>query len=242
MDLGTRVHYLLLDHDNADYASFPLADVLRGWLGTMGSGPTVGEVVVRAYGGWWRAGIATTSRHEAASYYSTACPAILQIGASYWRTRFEFADRLAVDSSSPRIEETFVLRPASPLVKADASGGCAEAGCESSRLRKWLFRRRGCTKQACPRRFGDLWQRAEQKQVDTHLVVDFMSLLEQGGASRIAVASDDSDFLPAFAWAAASGRGELVTHIRFKSIRSYLDAWQQKNGIRILRLAELREA
>jgi uncharacterized LabA/DUF88 family protein len=219
---------LLLDADNVPLEDVSLNTILVCWLA--GQSPDgVGDATVRVYGGWWNGNVMSDARHKAALWMAEACPALLNIAQTYWRVRFEFADALISPALSNQgelpIRSTFVLRPAPPLTATQRPGqGCDESDCEVKAVRKWIYRRRGCTRNKCPKKFGDVWLRAEQKQVDTHLAVDLLLVAQGKQYDRIALATDDIDLLPALAAAFREcGGSKNVAHIRFRAESSYLD-------------------
>jgi hypothetical protein len=240
-ELDVTEALLLLDHDNCPFTRIPLHGVIERWLATLPRTDTraVRELLVRAYGGWWHGDLSSNSRVSAMQLYTAQCPALIRQGTDYWRVRFEFADHLLWREGQvdPRIENTFVLRPAPQLFspKAPASP-CTETNCESQRVRLWLLKRRGCTRPACPRTFSEMWYRPEQKQVDVHLVVDLLTAtLKTKSSINVAVASDDLDFLPALLAAVTHSTSAFsITHIRFTARAMYLDDCLRRLGMRIL--------
>jgi hypothetical protein len=235
--------FCLIDHDNASGHLEHLTGFLGEWLGELARAYTfdvVQDLVVRSYGGWWREDRVSDARFSAAQLYSKYCPALLSEHGHYWRIRFEFADGLLIPpgqpDSVPPFHHTVVGRPAPPLTISGPGSVCPEPDCEVQRCRRWLYRRRGCTRNACPKAFGQVWMRTEQKQVDTHLALDFVHLCKYWPDSvHVALVSDDVDFLPALA---ASAIGTVaaasVTHVRIAGRSSYLDTFLTGRGIRIL--------
>lgn len=235
--------YCLIDHDNVASYLPQLSAFLRTWGSAVANEfrlPTIGDITVRAYGGWWREEMASDARFSAAQTYTANCPALIKTDGHYWRVRFEFADRLLLPpnsrSSVPAIQHTVVSRPAPPLSIAKNLGGtCGEAGCELLRCRKWIFSRRACTRNACPQSFGQAWIRTEQKQVDTHLAVDLLQLCCFWHESvHVSLLSSDVDFLPALVASSIGNRSaESLTHVRTEVRPTYLDNFLTGAGVRI---------
>ena len=231
---------MLIDHDNAPFGRTPLSEVLRGWLGSLAGDalPAVCDATVRAYGGWWFGDLSSSSRYKAVGFYTTQCPAITEVNGRYWRIRFEFADHLyhpLRNGMSPRIENTFVLRPAPQLFSRNDIAGCDEADCEMAKIQRWVQKRRGCTRAACSKRFGDMWYKPEQKQVDTHLTLDLIALASTETPKHVAVVSDDIDFLPSLLVATSlMGPPGSVTQVRFSERRTYLDEALLAAGLHLL--------
>jgi hypothetical protein len=235
--------FFLIDHDNVSVHASHLNRCLSGWVSQISrehTVPPVTDVLVRAYGGWWREDQVSDARSSAQQLYSEYCPALIAAEGHYWRVRFEFADGLllppGMSDHVPPFHHTVVSRPAQPMSIADAAGpACAEQGCEVQRCRRWLYRRRGCTRNACPQIFGDIWMRTEQKQVDTHLAVDLLQLCKSWPESvHVALVSDDTDFLPVLlASSIGSRKAASLTHVRLAGRESYLDDFLRKTGVRI---------
>jgi uncharacterized LabA/DUF88 family protein len=235
---------LLIDHDNIPLREGALSAIISCWLASVPAelrGNAIQELLVRSYGGWWQEESQSTSRYKAGPFYADECPALVRVADHYWRVHFEFADYLLSDEEhSALITHTFALRPAPHLFFATSDGrGCDEYDCEAKKLRRWLMSRRGCTRLACPRAFGDLWMKPEQKQVDIHLAVDLLDLCSRRQAPRrVGLVSDDTDFLPAILASATSKSEEkpLITLIRFTGKPSYLDTEIGRRGVEILNL------
>lgn len=234
----------LIDHDNVPISRLSVTDLLTQWLASLppeDEDLPVQDLLVRAYGGWWYESNVSNSRYQAAATYAAHCPAMLRVRGRYWRILFEFADTLLAPSATPlgpRIDNTFVLRPAPQLfLPRQPELACLEQDCEALRLRKWVRQRRGCTRKACPKSFGDLWFKPEQKQVDIHLALDLLTLNGPMSAVRhLSVASDDIDFAPAL-WLASAALPEYrtLTSIRFSTSPPYFDAHLQDTKVTILR-------
>lgn len=236
----TPTWVLLIDHDNVPFERIQLRSILEAWLSEIAKvvrPEGVHDLLVRSYGGWWQGTDQSASRAEAARAYAEQCPALLSLDGGYWRVRFEFADSLIYSNPGfDRLSHTFALRPASPLTLAAGTAGCDAESCEAPRLRKWTFRRRGCTKPGCTRKFGDLWLRGEQKQVDIHLAVDLLMLASRAeSTTHLALASDDLDFMPVLAQAGIIRPNHAtLTHVRFTSRSAYLDETLTGLGLRLL--------
>jgi hypothetical protein len=118
---------------------------------------------------------------------------------------------------------------------------CPEADCEVRKVRRWFRHNRGCTRSACPKSFADCFLRLEQKQVDIHLALDFIVLAQQlPDSACLALASDDTDLLPAVV--AASSRGKPDPHLsllRFNEKKTYMDDFILERGVNILTLPPL---
>jgi uncharacterized LabA/DUF88 family protein len=248
---STAHYWLLIDHDNVHFDRFGLLDLLNVWITTNDGyhSPGIIPVTVRAYGGWYREDLTSEARYRASEFYQETCPSVVFRCDRYFRLNFEFAENLIVPSESsitpPRITHTVVLRPAAQDVSIQQTAPpCGETGCQISVMRRWIRRRRACTRPGCPHPFSAQFTRTEQKQVDVHLAVDFITVARQMRAGdQIAIISDDADLLPAIASAAVSTcLADQISLIRCTAITFYLDNYLTKLGVRILRASEPGEA
>lgn len=232
---------LLIDHDNVQFSSIGLSDVLLTWLSTSSPvNPGIPDVTVRVYGGWYSDEGITDLRFEAATFYHAHCPSLLSIGGRTFRIRFEFADSLVpvanYGEQQVAIRRTVVRRSKPLSLKFAARVSiCRETDCEVRRVRKWARRQRGCTRDACPHSYDDLFERTEQKQVDVHLATDLLELAWTSDSTRhVAVFSDDADMLPALAAAARRRTGVHISHIRQGRVNSYLDDYLRSQGVKLI--------
>jgi hypothetical protein len=236
---------LLVDHDNVPFSRITIRHIIESWIDDLSGilSPRQNIVaVVRAYGGWYDGVTASESRYRAAEFYQTDCPAAFLYAGRICRITFEFADRLLpckTDSADHRVRITHTVasRSAAQMFgrRMDALA-CEEVDCELQAVRRWLTKRRACTRAACPQAFADQFHRKEQKQVDVHLAVDVITRAEtMVDGEHLALASDDWDMLPALA--ATTGRlapRVTVTAIRCSTTSTYLDHDLRQRGIRIL--------
>lgn len=235
--------YCLIDHDNVATNLTQLNAFLKSWLRELFRDyplPDVGDIMVRAYGGWWLEEMSSEARFSASQIYSAYCPALISTDGHYWRVNFEFADRLLLPSGTqpqvPNFHYTVVMRPA-PLLKVAKVLGqtCGEVDCELQRCRRWLSKRRGCTRDACPQEFSQVWSRTEQKQVDIHLAIDLLQLCRLWPQEvHVAILSDDADFLPALIASSIGTRSAVtLTHVRTAGRTTYLDNVLTGYGVRM---------
>jgi hypothetical protein len=236
---------LLVDHANVPFESVSLRRILETWLDGLADSlisMAIMSVLVRAYGGWYRQSSSSDARFIASEYYQDHCPSLVRIGDRYCRVRFEFADTLLITTPTEvplAIRHTVAVR-GSPegVVARQGASKCPEADCQLRTVKKWMRRKRACTKEACPLEFKDQFERHQQKQVDVHLATDILTWAYRAdSACHLAIASDDVDLLPALG-AAAIARDEqrTLTLIRFLLPTSYLDADLLHLGLRLHRI------
>jgi hypothetical protein len=229
-----------VDHDNVQFDRVNVGSVVGQWLSAIAdelpSAPIL-NVYARAYGGWWNGDTASDSRYRAAEFYQAVFPSVLRVAGRFVRLRFAFADYLIADQAGVRITHTVVSRASAQSVGIRSSYlPCPEIGCQLSAIRTWVRRRRACPKSGCPRRFEECFERREQKQVDTHLATDFLTIASgRFEARHVAVVSDDADLLPAVLNGAATMHSvATVTLLRFTARTTYLDEALVHLGVKIV--------
>lgn len=246
---------LLVDHANIPFYRASVPDLIRAWLASLLATARIPDsgllsMSIRAYGGWYLGESVSDERFQAAEMYQRECPLLLEHAGLYCRIRFEFADSLLGAGAAParpstaRITHTVGVRTKPPRIwpLSDPSP-CTEEDCELPGLRRWLRRRRGCTRLACERDFADCFRRLEQRQVDVHLATDLLTvIMRRPGPVHLAVASDDTDLLPAILSAGSSRESvSSVTTLRFDTGQTYLDAQLAAADVEVVRIARAGE-
>lgn len=231
---------LLVDYENVPDAPRAVQRLVSDWVRHLQSKfPLTGvlETTVRLYGGWW-SGAGLSPARERASEDFAFVPALIEVGGLYCRIRRSFADELLLETAQPLyVRETYSRRPAPSLgVRRAEPPICGEPNCELQSCRKWFFKRRACTFGSCQVRFGDAWERGEQKQVDVHLATDLFSVAGVVASyDHVAIASDDLDFVPAIAAVAVRGLdGQSLTSLRVERDVTYLDVELRRMGIQVV--------
>ncbi len=239
---------LLIDHDNIPFGKVNLRQMLEVWLESLPDNavPTgTISVLLRAYGGWFRQSHTSDARFKASEFYQEECPSLLRVASRYCRIHFEFADKLLLPLTSNKmatslaITHTVAVRASAETVVARVGVPlCPEFDCQLSSVKKWIKRRRACTRGACPLEFKDQFERQQQKQVDVHLATDILTwAYTWNGTCPMAVASDDIDLLPALGAAAFARKGQSgVTLLRFLMSSSYLDGSLVDLGLRLVKV------
>lgn len=238
---------LLLDHDNIPFGKVSLRRILEIWLGALPDDAVPSgtiSVLLRAYGGWYRQTHTSDARFKASEFYQDECPSLIKVAERYCRIHFEFADKLLSPPTSEKraptlaITHTVAVRAsAESVVPRVGVPACKESDCELSAVKKWIKRKRACTRSACPLEFKDQFERHQQKQVDVHLATDILTwAYTWNGACPLAVASDDVDLLPALGAAAFARKGQSeITLLRFLMSSSYLDGSLVDLGVRLVK-------
>jgi hypothetical protein len=236
--------YVLLDHDNIPYSKLNPRALLEHWLSRLPEGVVPGALSlhVRAYGGWYSGNVASVARTRATEFYQDELPTVFEYGGKYCRVIFEFADSIVgiglanARSRVPSITHTVATRTADRSVRPKIGAPvCAETGCGLKDVRTWIRKQKACLRPACPNQFKDQFERREQRQVDVHMAIDLAVLaLALNEPSQVAVATDDSDLLPALSTAALRRqRGVGLTLLRFATSQAYLDDFLVREGVLI---------
>jgi hypothetical protein len=235
---------LFVDHDNVPWQEVGVSQLICCWLSKMLRTGISGalDVRLRAYGGWFAGNIASDGRYAALGFYQESCPAVLKLGSAFVRITFEFADSLLPAPYSAQgavpIRNTYVVRASGQVLKPRSGPQtCNEADCEIKRMRRWVGRRRACPKNGCPLSFSECYVREEQKQVDVHLAVDLLQTAWlSGNTTHLAVASDDSDLLPALVAPARGPYRASVAHLRYNLKTTYLDQELQAAEVHLIQV------
>jgi hypothetical protein len=249
-DADPRVHVLLLDHDNVEQSGVGLLTLIHTWIDSAGThlqATGVMSLLVRAYGGWFQDTRTSPARIRASEFYQEATPSILRRNGRYYSLSFEFADHLAASTigaglADPmRITHTVARRAAALQVKIlNDKQQCTEPDCELKATKKWIRKKRACTRISCPVDFRSAFERTEQKQVDVHLALDLLEFLKHT-TGQVALASDDADLLPAVALALLNGVAQdRLTLLRCGEGSSYLDGAARAGGVRIAQVIGIR--
>jgi len=156
LDLGSYRFVLLLDHDNIPMDRFAIDTLVHQWfltLGVIDDLPTIVDIIVRAYGGWFEETISSSKRYEAHDFYQSRCPALLRLDGKYARILFSFADDLLIskptlfDPGQTRITLTFSSRTTKKdFILSKTAPTCSDAACEIRNVRRWFGSDRACLK------------------------------------------------------------------------------------------------
>ena len=229
---------------NIDFSRYDFQSILHDWLSntlvTIGL-PKICDLKIRAYGGWNINGVESPLRFDASKFYQTHCPALYQIGDNYFRLSFEFAETLFfhkyvdLHSEIMPFQNTVVERRAPDRIVKNRVD-CFEPNCELRKVKRWLKNRKACTNPLCPLTFSDMFYRQEQKQVDVHLALDFITAIKyMTSCLNICILSNDLDIVPALVFASIENPGnKLITVGRTKSGVQYCDDYLNRNNTVIL--------
>lgn len=161
------------------------------------------KIRIRLYGGWYSGTSATSERSDAVGDLTGNMPTIMKSDAGLWSIRTEFSDQIVrVDNHGA---PSFDVRDTVKIRKTvgrdfiiNSNHQCTEGNCQISAIKKWVKSRKGCTNNGCTKEFSDVFSRTEQKQVDTHLALDFYRLcVESNSISSVWLLCNDVDVFPA---------------------------------------------
>lgn len=158
------------------------------------------KLSIRLYGGWYENSQATDDRNNAVAELSDSMPSVMQIENEIWIVKTEFADNTAKirQFATLPIKNTLLRRKStSPELILNSYDECSNPDCGKLEILKWLKRKRGCTSSACQKKYGEIFSRVEQKQVDTHIAIDFYRYCtESDDLASVWLISNDIDMLP----------------------------------------------
>ena len=186
----------LVDVDNLPSLVSALPSLLSGLDAILGPA-YIRDALFRVYGGWFDEEMPTEQRVIRQVDLAKSI-GLMKTDNAIYRVNVEFADHLVVKSERRHaITHTFQRRARAPrLVPLKFS--CSDSNCEAKQVQRWLRSRSGCTNRECSKRFSDIFEHRQQKQVDVHLSVDLLHLAMTCAADdAVVVVSDDRDFVPA---------------------------------------------
>jgi len=230
---------LLVDHSNILHSRTTISDVITAWLKEIllsgSEHPPLSDIIVRAYGGWNDQGYDSDERFDALTYYQSKLESLITLDGLYFRIRFSIADRLLGASDIHRFEYTVGLR-ATPDYFLINDAVCKEPDCQLPSIRRWIRKRRACTKKDCPNSFGEIFSRRQQKQVDTHLAVDLLhAMSSQHKSKHIGIVTADLDLVPAlFSSLASKSANKFLYLLKPKPYSFYCDHDLLNSGARII--------
>lgn len=230
---------VLVDHDNIKYQNCST----EGSLGECGTwiarnSPKISPTILyRMYGGWFSDCDATPARWAAFSELSKIFPSVLRISGKIVRFKLEFADYVfnpntGIYNNSPQITHTVTVRKSLGRSRVVGKRSCGEEDCERPRMAKWIRKRTGCPRTACPCEIGETFESLEQKQVDVHLATDLI-LMAHMSTNPILLLSDDVDFSPAMLAATRIGGVYPLGWARSNIQERYLDHHLSNAGVDI---------
>jgi len=234
---------LLVDHDNLPGPTVPFRDILLPWFSDLQRDfePSILDLTIRVFGGWFRDLHTTERRFEAAAYYQDTCPTALRANSHIVRINFRFADSLQLPGPSRKsfpITHTVAKRKGAVYHSQRSDWlKCKQDECQLSKVRRWFWKRSACTKRSCKQPFSAVFERDEQKQVDIHIITELLLLLvADSSPAEIGLVSSDWDMLPGLLAAAhlAHKNGTKLTSIRFSETPTYQDQALRDLGVRII--------
>ena len=158
--------------------------------------PAIRSLTIRIYGSW-------DSEHIEHNYRNAVKKSLDPISRYYKRSRiiFQIADSLV---ASPHfiLKDTLKLRPAYTLQLQvnPVRTNCTISDCELPKLMKWS--KGHCSHPSCSTKLDECVGVINQKMVDTQIVVDSITLVNEGMTDLLLVASEDQDFIPMFVYLA----------------------------------------
>ena len=196
-------------------------------------------LIMRLYGGWYYDENVSEQRIEAIKEVDL-WPKIIRIGNRVIRIKYIFSDSLIDFNGDERgkIRHTYIERKAKVKgikVKSDNElTSCKKTSCSLRITHKWLSSLKACVHKDCEKRFNEIFVRYEQKQVDTHMLCDFLVSLNKESYSKILLMSSDVDFMPGIQTAVLSGFSEKIGLIVAKKMSDYQASYIETNNITLI--------
>lgn len=228
---------ILVDYANINWKKINFKDLILKISETIDM--EINSLVFRLYGGWYYDENVSEQRIEAIKEVGV-WPTMLRVGKRIVRVKYFFADSLVGydGDEKAQIRRTYIERKAKVKgikVKSDNDvSSCKKKSCSLHITHKWLSSLRACVHKDCEKKFNDIFVRYEQKQVDTHILCDFLALLRNDSFSKIFLMSSDVDFMPGIQTAILSGFQEKIGLIVSKRISEYQSSYVQSNNITLI--------
>ncbi|PWJ35879.1 hypothetical protein [Fibrobacter succinogenes] len=228
---------ILVDFANCDWEHISVSNLIRDiYLQCKSKSIDFDLAVMRLYGGWYVDDLVSDQRQEAVKKIGS-WPTIIRISESkIIRIQFLFADEILgyKGNENANVRRTFVERKAKLKgikIKGDVSNLCNSANCRIKETSKWLSTQKPCLNNICGKKFGEVFVRYEQKQVDTHLLCDFiLSLLNQRDC-MVFIMSKDLDFMPGIQTACLMGCTKRIGLILTNKVSEYQMSYFERNDI-----------
>jgi uncharacterized LabA/DUF88 family protein len=190
---------VLIDYSNIKNQNIPLRKAIE-YITDREASSEIKKIQVRLYGGWYENSQATDDRNNAVAELSDTMPGAIINDGKIWQIKTEFADYTAKIKQLDvfPVKNTVLRRKStSPELVLNSYDECDSPDCGKMEVLKWLKRKRGCTSQLCQKKYAEIFSRVEQKQVDTHLAIDFYRYcVESNKFDSVWLISNDIDMLP----------------------------------------------
>ena len=197
--MAARKCLILVDYANIDWMKIDFFKFICTICKTLNN--SIEFLTFRLYGGWFYDENVSDQRLEAIRKVSQ-WPKLIRIENSIIRISYLFADYLIgyENNEKASIRRTYIERKAKVSgikIKSDNNLNiCSNKNCSIRITRKWLSSLKACVSTNCQKRFNDIFIRYEQKQVDSHILCDFLASIRDESYSNILLMSSDVDLMP----------------------------------------------
>jgi len=220
---------ILIDYANFHWEKINMTNLLNYVISALiKKNISLYSICIRIYGGWFYDEVITEQRTEAIKAIAN-WPCIIRVIDNVYRIKYTFADSLYVysDNEFAQIKRTYIERKEKLFnIKfrklENTSKSCKKMNCKVKIVNKWLKSGKACTNSDCPEIFSDYFVRFEQKQVDTHIVVDFIHIIHKLEDHFVFIMSNDIDFLPCFQYAIVNGMTDRIGLLYRGRLNSYM--------------------
>lgn len=236
--MSSKKIILLIDHFNWNFKHYKLDEIVQKWLTIIIDDISCFyDLKIRSYGGWKSSNSMNVKRYEAFAFYQKNIKSIFKVKGTYVRTTFEFADYIYSSDSNKRfsLDETLIFRKSKNYFTSNKKDlQCTNSNCELPKIKKWMKSKKACSFSGCTHNFSNFFVRVEQKQVDTAIVSDLISIsLLHPDIFHCGLMSNDLDFAPAFFSIIANGK-KNISLVRRENCTWYTDDILLDSGINII--------
>lgn len=222
----------LRDVTDAGLFASTLMRMLRAFLNTCNR--EIDQLTVRLYGGWYEGPALTPRASVLAQLIAQADPFPIRYAGSLISGVVELANG-PVHAPGLVLPNTFRARETAPRLRRtpglDHPTCCKTSSCSAKRFARWSEGGgKLCPTEGCSVTFSEAFFAREQKMIDTMLSVDLIELCAAQRLSAVAIASDDTDFIPALLYAKKANPGTVAV-IRTNTLDPLLSPILETAGV-----------
>jgi uncharacterized LabA/DUF88 family protein len=237
--------FILIDYANFNWSKIDFSQLLNLAIGSLKHNDIfAASINIRIYGGWFYNDVVTQQRIDAMITIAN-WPNIIRVFDKIYRIKYTFSDTLYGFNKNEfaQIKKNFIERKEKlhniKFQKTEnISNLCTKTNCSIDRVNRWLKSDKACINTDCPRKFSDFFVRFEQKQVDTHILVDFLHIIHMAEENFVFIMSDDIDFLPGIQYAIVNKKNSCIGLLCTEKINPYMHDILTRSNIILLQIQE----
>lgn len=228
---------ILVDYANCDWKKIDFKQLVFDiCLNCKKNGHVIDLLIFRFFGGWYLENEVAEQKFDAQRKIAS-WPTMLRVELNVVRISYTFADGIIgyEQNDNAIIRQTYVQRRAKLKgIKIKKKENCTNMACSIKTVQRWLGSSHSCTLKGCETKFDDMFVRYEQKQVDSHLLCDFILSLKDDKYSKIFIMSSDIDFMPGIQTAVLLGMSSKIGIIKTKNLSNYQFDFIKNNNLTLL--------